>query len=490
MLDAIVIGSGICGASVARFLSMYRLKIAVFEKDSDICTGTSRSNSATVHSGHDALPGSLKAQFNVLGNAMFDQLSYELSVPFKRNGTIVFAMNDTEIEALHELKNNADINGVPGAAVLDPSQLLYLEPGFGQRVRGALYAPSGGMVCPYTLVIHTCYSAAINGVKFHLNTTVLSIEKVAVGWTVTTDQGVFLCKYIFNCSGTHSDIFNNMVSKKQFHIIPRKGEHLILDKRLSPYVNATICQIPSNLPGGGHTKGMGLMPSLAGTLILGCPAYEADGPDDTSTGTGLEEIFNYFRNFWDCFPISQHFPVFPENQIIGSFCGVRAHSDTDDFVVGESEDAPGFFNAAGIESPGLTAGPAIGKYLVTLAAERYGFVKSSDFQPCYLKEKPFRDMTDKERHVAFQKDPDYGKLVCRCEQVTVAEIKASIHAPIGARDINAVKMRVRAGMGRCQGGFCSPEVLRILAEELNIDPLTVTQHGPHSEVLLGRIGIN
>jgi glycerol-3-phosphate dehydrogenase len=399
-------------------------------------------------------------------------------------------VNDVDIHALHELKNNADINGVPDTAVLDRSQLLHLEPGFGQRVKGALYAPSGGMVCPYTLVIHTCCNAAVNGVTFHLNTTVLSVVKASFGWVVTTNKGVFLCKYVFNCSGTHADIFNNMVSENPFHIIPRKGEHIILDKRLAPYVNATICQTPSTLPGGGHTKGMGLMPSLEGTLILGCPAYKADGPDDTSTGSGLEEILNYFRSFWDCFPISQYFPVFPENHIISSFCGVRAHSDTDDFVIGESKDAPGFFNAGGIESPGLTAGPAIGKYLAALAAERYGFAKRPDFQPYYRKEKAFRDMTDKERQEAFQKNPDYGRLICRCEQVTLAEIKAAIHAPVGARDINAVKMRVRAGMGRCQGGFCSPEVLRILADELNIDPLAVTLRGPHSEVLLGRIGIN
>lgn len=488
MLDAVVIGAGICGASVARYLSMYQLKIAVLEQGSDVCSGTSRSNSATVHSGHDAAPGSLKAKFNVLGNEMFDQLSEELSVPFKRNGTIVFAVNEKDIKSLHELKNNADINGVPGTQILDRNQLLHLEPGFGQRVTSALYAPSGGIVCPYTLVIHTCYSAAVNGVRFFLNTTVLTIVKAAFGWVITTNKGVILCKYIFNCSGTHSGAINNMVSENQLNIIPRKGEHIILDKRLSAYVNATICQTPLSLPGGGHTKGMGLMPSMEGTLILGCPAYKADGPDDTATGSGLEEILNYFRSFWDCFPISRYFPVFPEQHIISSFCGVRAHSITDDFIVGESEDAPCLFNAAGIESPGLTAGPAIAKYLVMSAAERYGFAKRADFQPYYRKEKPFRDMTDDEKQSAYQRDPDYGRLICRCEQVTLAEIKAAIHAPVGARDINAIKMRVRAGMGRCQGGFCSPEILRILAEELDIDPLQVTLRGPHSEILLGKIG--
>jgi len=490
LFDVIIIGAGICGASVARFLSQYKLKIAVLEKGSDVCVGTSRSNSATVHSGHDALPGTQKARFNVLGNAMYDQLCQELSVPFKRNGTVIFATNEKDMHSVCDLKKQADINGVPGAEVLSREQLLHLEPGFGARVLGGLFAPTGGIVCPYTLVIHSCYSAVQNGVEFHRNTAVAAVKKDGGAWSVLTDKGRFRCNYIFNCAGVNADIFNNMVSEQHFHITPRKGEHLVLDKSLAPFAKATICQTPTDLPGGGHTKGMGLMPSMDGTLILGCPAYDSIYPEDTATMRGgVDEILNYFRTFWDCFPISSKIPVFPEPKIISSFCGVRAHPDTDDFIVGEAEDAPGFFNAAGIESPGLTAGPAIGKHLAELASDKYGFIRRTDYNPFFYKTKPFREMTEAERQEAFIKDPDYGRLVCRCEQVTLAEIKAAIHAPIGAEDINAVKMRTRAGMGRCQGGFCSPEILRILSKELQRDPLSITQCGGCSKVLLGKVGI-
>jgi len=489
MFDAIVIGAGISGASIARELARYKLKILVLEKASDICVGTSRGNSATVHSGHDTLPGSKKAYFNVLGNAMYEVLCQELSVPFMRNGTIVFATTEKDMETIYNLKERADANKVPDVQVLDRKGLIKIEAGFGNDVLGGLYAPTGGIVCPYTLVTHTCYNAAKNGVEFLLNTEVSHIKKVNGMWLINTNHGNFTVKYVFNCAGTHADIINNMVSSKSFKIIPRKGEHIVLDKRFANLVKATISQTPTDLPGGGHTKGMGMMPSVDGTLILGCPAYEVEDPDDSSTQeNGLNQIINYFVQYWNCFPISKDIPQFPKKDIINCFGGVRAHLDTDDFIIGEVEDAPGFFNAVGIESPGLTAGPAIGRYLVTEAANKYGFEKNFNFYPHYICKKPFREMNDSERIEAIHENPDYGKLICRCEQVTLAEIKAAIHAPIGASSIDAVKMRTRAGMGRCQGGFCSPEVLRILADELGVTPLEITQRGEGSNVLVGRIG--
>jgi glycerol-3-phosphate dehydrogenase len=484
MYDAIIIGSGISGASLAYELAAYKLRIAVIEKGSDICSGTSRGNSATVHSGHDAAYGTQKALYNVMGNAMFDQLCSDLKVPFIRNGTILFAINEADMEEVRRLKHNADKNHVPGVEVLDRDGLLRIEHYFGPDVIGGLYAPTGGIVCPYTLVIALCEQALRNHVDFFLNNKVMCIQKNATGFFVTTNKTVFQTRFLFNCAGTHADEINNMVSSNKITILPRKGEHILLDKKLAPYVRATISQTPVNLPSGGHTKGMGIMPSVDKTIILGCDAHDVTDKDDTATtAIGLDEITSYFEKNWRHLPISEKIPKFPHNRIINAFGGLRPHSTTDDFIIGESEDVAGFFNMAGIESPGLTAAPAIQD-----AAEKYHFEKTDVFIPTRDHVKPFRDMNDEERRQAVMENKEYGDIVCRCEMVTKAEIKAAIHAPLGATNVNAVKMRTRAGMGRCQGGFCSPVVAKILAEELSIDLTEVTQSGEGSNIFFPKNG--
>ena len=484
MMDAVVIGAGISGAALARELCRWRLRIAVLEKGSDVCAGSSKGNSATVHSGHDAAHGTKKAYYNVTGNAMYDRLCKELSVPFVRNGMIIFAADEADMSEVQRLKQNADLNSVPDVRVLSLRQLIELEGHFGEEVTGGLYAPTSGMVCPYSLVIAMCENATENGAEFHLDTEVRHIEKTAGGFRIDTNRGIFEAKYVFNCAGTHADDINNMVSRKQFTIIPRKGEHLILDKKLAPYVKATISQTPMALPRGGHTKGMGLMPSVDGTIILGCDAHDALDKDDASTTrVGSDEILAYFERNWRHLPISRVYPQFPQHMVIGAFAGLRPHPDTDDFILGEAADAPGFYNVAGIESPGLTAAPAIARDIAQQAAEKYGFETNVDFNPVRNHKKPFRDMSAAERMQAIADDPNYSKVVCRCEQVTRAEILAAIHSPVGARTVNAVKMRTRAGMGRCQGGFCGPEVVRILSEELGIPMTQVTLCGAGSEII-------
>ena len=488
--DAIIIGAGISGSCVARELAKYNLKTAVLEKGYDLCSGATKGNSATVHSGHDAAYGTNKAHYNVRGNAMYDTMCEELSVPFNRNGTIVFAGSDAEMEEVYRLKANADKNQVPGVRVLTKEELIELEPPYwGPDVKGALYAPSGGMVCPYTLVFALCENAADNGVEFFLNTQVNNIEKTGEGFLLNTNNGIFTSKYIFNCAGVHADEMNNFISENKITIMPRKGSHLILDKKLAPYVKQTLCQTPFTMPGGGHTKGQGIMPSVDGTIILGCEAIDTTEKDNNDTSReGLNMILDYFDANWKHFPLSYYYPKFPRHLIINAFASNRPHPTTDDFIIGEVKDAPGFFNLAGIESPGVTAAPAIAFDVVNDAASKYNFTKNESFNPIRKAKKPFREMTEEERNEAIAEDPDYGKIICRCELITKAEILKAIRGPIGARSVNAVKMRTRAGMGRCQGGFCGPEVARIISQELNIPMTDVLLSGAGSNILLREIG--
>ena len=483
--DAIVIGSGISGACTARELARWQLRTAVLEKDADFCAGATKGNSATVHSGHDAAYGTKKAYYNVRGNAMYDDLCRELSVPFRRNGTIVFAASETELAEVRRLKENADKNGVPGVQVLDREGLERLEPGWGETVLGALYAPTGGMVCPYTLTFALCENAHKNGVRFFRNAGVRQIVREDSVFILTTDAGQFRCRYLFNCAGTHADEMNNFVSSHKITIQPRRGSHIILDRKLAPHVHATLCQTPADLSGGGHTKGMGLMPTMDGTLLLGCEAVTVENRDNTATTReGLDEILNYFRANWAKLPISRAIPVFPQQAVIGAFAGLRPHPTGDDYILGEPDDCPRFCNLAGIESPGLTAAPAIARELVQQAAQRYGWKANGAFDPLRRAPKPFRLMNFAERERAIAADADYGAVICRCEMVTRAEVLAAIRGELGARSVNAVKMRVRAGMGRCQGGFCGPEVVRLLSEELGIPMTEVLQAGQGSNVLL------
>lgn len=488
MYDAVIIGAGVVGAAVARELARYELNVAVFEKAGDVCNGASKSNSATVHSGHDAAFGTKKAYYNVRGNQMYDRLCAELKVPFVRNGTIVFYTEPTEHAEIVHLKENADRNCIPGVRVLDAEMLRQVEPGFGPEVLGALYAPTGGMVSPHKLVIALCENAAVNGVEFHLGEAVNMIERIGDVYHLHTAQGIHAAAYVFNCAGVNADIFNNMVSERKLTMQPRKGEHIVLDEQYAPFVRATICQTPHLLPDGGHTKGMGLMPALGGGIILGCTSYGTERNDLTSsTAAGLDEIIDYFQKNWRHFPIGRHVPDFPVSGVIRSFSGTRAHLFTDDYEIGECPDASGFFNAVGIESPGLTAAPAIARALVQEAAARYAFQAKKDFCPTRAQARPFREMSFEEKGEAISKNPDYARIVCRCEQVTEAEVRDCIRGPVGARTVNAVKLRTSAGMGRCQGGFCGPEIVRILAEELHVTPLSITLDGEHTELLLGRV---
>ena len=377
--------------------------------------------------------------------------------------------------------------------IVRPPELYELQPEMGGDVKAVLWVPDGGVTNPFTITFAMAENAYENGVEFQTDAEVTGLERSGENWKISVrrpeqpEQEEFLTRMVLNCAGAHSDVINNMVSGHRFKIIPRYGAHVILDRKQSAKLTTTLMETPHDLPGGGHTKGMAVIPTLGGSILLGCDATEVDDPDYTDTPkASMDQIIEYFKAAWPTLPLGSDGKPFPMDSIIAFFGGTRPHADTNDFVIGEPDDAPGFINAGGTESPAFTASPAIGRYIANLCVERLLPEKNESFHPERTAKKVFRNMTKEEKIRAIAEDPDYARIVCRCEMVTEAEIRDAIHRPLGARTLSAVKLRTRAGMGRCQGGFCSPRVLEILCEELGLDPLEVTQCGGASQVLVGR----
>lgn len=469
--DVILIGGGVVGCAVARELARYDLSVALLEKTADVCNGQSKANTAIVHGGYDAAPGSNKAKFNVRGNAMFERVAQELSVPFSRNGSLVVAFEEGGLPALMELKRRGEANGVKGLAILGREALIAREPNLNPEACAALDVPTGGIVCPYELTVAYAENAAQNGVAFFRETPVTAVSRSADGcWRVETRRGAFMARAVVNCAGVHSAEFNNMVSEEKHCITARRGEYYIVDKNYRDAFRSTIFQLPTAMG-----KGVLIAPTVDGTILIGPTADDIPGKDDTrTTAAGLARVLERAKRSW---------PTLPERAFITTYAGVRAHAETDDFILGEPADAPLFFNALGVESPGLSAAPALGEFLAQAVAERLGAKPNPAFIPIRPGIPKFRDMTDAQREAAIARDPDYAKIVCRCELVTEAEIRAAIRRPVGARTVDGVKRRTRAGMGRCQAGFCLPRTLELLAEELAVPELSITKCGGESRYL-------
>ena len=474
MIDIAVIGAGVVGCAVARSLTKYNLSVEVFEKASDVADGTSKANSGIVHSGHDAAPGSLKAKYNLLGNEMYGELCRQLSVPYKNNGTLVLAFSDEQLQEVDRLVEQSVVNGVKGVRRISAAELFEMEPSLNPAAVGALYAPTGGIVSPYEMTVALAENAAKNGAVFHLDCQVTGIEKEDGGFKITAGGNTYHARAVVNCAGLFADEINNIISQKKYKITARRGEYVILDRRNEGRVKAAVFQLPHKLL-SGHTKGIVIAPTAEGTIMLGPTATDVEDKNAReNTQSGFSEVLTGAALSW---------PDFPRGDIIGGFSGLRAHPEGNDFVIGEAEDVPGFYNCLGIESPGLTSAPAIAEDVALWAANRLHAEKNEKFDGTRAMPKPFREMTDAERAAAIERDPEYGRIVCRCETVTEAEIRAAIRAPIGARTLDAVKRRTRAGMGRCQSGFCSTRVIEILAQELHCSPLDITKDGAGSELL-------
>ena len=478
MYDIAIIGAGVVGCAIARELSKYRVKACVIEREEDVCCGTSKANSAIIHAGFDATPGKLKAKLNVQGNAMMDQLSKDLDIPFQRNGSLVVCTKDQNREDLEKLLEKGKVNGVPDLRILEREELLALEPYLSDDITCALLAPTGGIVCPFHMTIAFAENAYTNGVEFFLNTEVRQIHKTSNGYQLevlkkeTGTKEFMEAKTIINAAGVYADVFHNMVSNEKLHITARKGEYMLLDKTAGTHVSHTIFQLPSNMG-----KGVLVTPTVHGNLLVGPTATDIENKEGVNTtAEGLDTLSQ---------KAGLSVKNLPLRQVITSFAGLRAHEDQDDFVIGEAPDAEGFFDAAGIESPGLSSAPAIGVMVAEMVAAKLNLNENPDFIGIRNGILNPNTLSMEERNKLIKEKPAYGNIICRCEMITEGEIIDAIKRPLGARSLDAVKPRTRAGMGRCQSGFCSPRTMEILEREVPMSMFDITKNGGSSKFVVG-----
>lgn len=476
--DVVVVGAGVVGAMITRELSKYNLNLMLVEKCGDVAMGATKANSAIVHAGFDAETGSLKAKLNVQGASLMAYYCNKLSVPYKNIGSLIVAYNWDDMKTLETLFERGFNNGVPNMEIIDQERLRVMEPYISEEAIGALWAPTAGIVSPYELTIAAVENAIANGARVKRNSGVFDIEYKNEMFYISTASGVIKAKYIINCAGVFADKIANMIGDTSFKLIPRKGEYYLLDKTEKKMVNHVLFQCPS--PMG---KGILITPTAHGNVLMGPTAIDLDFDsklDVDTTIEGLDSVKNAVRKV---------IPQMTTRNAITSFAGLRAHraGENSDFLIAPSEANGHFINVAGIESPGLTAAPAIARYVGKIFEEiapEYGRKKNF----IATREAPVRvcELTPEQKAKLIKKDSRYGRIICRCEGITEGEIIDAIKAPCGARDVDAVKRRTRSGMGRCQGGFCSSKVVEILARELDIPMDQVTKHGNESQILYGK----
>lgn len=478
MYDVIIIGAGVTGCSIARELTRKERSILVLEASSDICEGTSKVNSGIVHAGHDAVPGSLKAKLNVRGNQMMVELSRKLDFAYRQNGSLVLCFEEENRGKLEELYERGCKNGVQGLQVLDKQQLLSMEPALTHHAIAALYAPTGGIVCPFGLTIAMAENAAQNGAAFLRNKRVDGIESMERGYRIyTTDGSSYEASLVINAAGAHADEIHNMLplkeGHKEMHLIARKGEYCLYDKRAGELVDKTIFQLP-----GKYGKGILVTPTVHGNLLIGPTAVDIPDKDGVNTtGEGLETVMEKAALSVEKLP--------PACQIITSFAGIRAHHESDDFIIEESKGYSGFIDVAGIESPGLTSAPAIGEYVAQLVNQIAPASDKKDFIDHRRGIISMEQVSFEDKQKLIAQNPVYANMICRCEGISEGEILDAIHRPVGATTVDGVKRRTRAGMGRCQGGFCSPKVVAILARELGVPMEEIRKSGQDAVLLYG-----
>ncbi len=469
--DVAVIGAGVVGCAIARELSRYRLDVALIDAAEDVAMGASHANSAIVHAGYDCVPGTLMARLNVHGNELYDRWCQELNVPLKRIGTLVIAFGEADEAELKNLLELGEKNGVPGLKIISGDEARAMEPMLSQDVTAALYAPTGAITCPYEMTIACAENARHNGVKWMMNSPVTSIERRGDALHVTAGVYHLRAKYVVNAAGVHADEVARLIGDESFTIKPRKGEYMLLD-RTAASLQKVIFQTPSKMG-----KGVLVSPTVDGNSFAGPTAVDIADKEDTSvTSASIDELSRLAL---------KSTPSLNLRGVITSFAGVRAQPSTGDFIIRPSEIDPRMIFASGICSPGLSSAPAIAEEIASILKEEGLPLNRKPFfdaerQPI----RAFRHMTDEEKKAAINESPLYGRVICRCETITEAEIVEAIRR--GARSLDGVKRRTRAGMGRCQGGFCGPRVMEILSRELDIPMEALTKFGGGSNLLVGK----
>ncbi len=505
--DVAVIGGGVIGCAVARELSRYDMSVCLLERTEDVCSGTSKANSAIIHAGYDAPSGSLMAEMNVEGNRLMDRLAEELDIPFRRNGSLVLCFSEEDMPGLQALYVRGVANGVPQLRIISGEEVRRMEPNIADEVVAALYAPTGGIVCPFNMTVALAENAYENGAEFRFLTEVTEIRRDGelyeltvrsngdgavvcvkgaacgegaggtnrlIGAAVEGGEGTVTARFVVNAAGVYADRFHNMVSRRRISITPRRGSYCLLDREAGGHVDKTVFQLP-----GRYGKGVLVTPTIHGNLLIGPTA--ADIGDKEGTYTTAEELAEVTAKS------ACGVKDIPYRQVITSFAGLRAHEAGHEFILGEPEDAPGFFDAAGIESPGLSSAPAIGVRLAEEIARKAGAPLKERFIAT-RRGIPHVAALDREARAALIAErPDYGTIVCRCENVSEGEIVDSIRRPLGARSLDGIKRRVRQGMGRCQAGFCTPRTMEILSRETGIPMEKICKNRPGSEMICAAV---
>lgn len=472
--DILIIGAGVVGGMIARELSRYDLSVCLLEKENDVACGASKANSGIIHGGFDPEPGTLKAKLNTLGVPLLYKAAQELHVPYVRNGSLVCAFSTEEEPGIQELYDRGLENGIGGMSILSGDEARELEPNLSPAVTKALLIPSAGIISPYDLAVAAVGNAMDNGVELVRNFPVASIRAEDNIYTVTSADGqVLQGKYVINCAGGYSDAIASMVGDNHFAIIPRAGEYMLLDKAEGARVSRTIFQLPSK-----EGKGILVSPTAHGNLLVGPTATAVETPDTKlTTPEGLAQVKKLS---------AKSVPSVDFRQVITSFTGVRASEKNGDFIIEWSKNSKNVLHVAAIDSPGLTCCVSIAQYVVNMLD--IPLTPKANWNGVRENIHAFSHMNDEEKNAFFQQNPAYGKIVCRCEQISEGEILDAIRRNPGARDIDGVKRRTRSGMGRCQGGFCGPQVMALLSKELGIGMEEVTKNGGDSYIVAERIG--
>lgn len=474
--DVAVIGGGIIGAAVARALSRYKLDVVLLEAETDVAMGTSKANSAILHAGFDATPGSWKAKLNVRGNELYRQLAEELKLHIEWTGSLVVAKDQAEMAGIEELLFRGRQNGVNGLQVLNKQEVLAREPNLSPDIAGALWAPTAGVICPFGATFAFAENAIMNGVTLLRETpaTEIVVENGRVSG-VNTSQGMIAATFVVNAAGVQADAIARLAGDDSFTIQARKGEYILFDRSVRNLVNSVIFPAPSKI-----SKGILIAPTVHGNLFIGPDAETIeDKTDVAATSGGMERVITGARRL---------VPALPLHAAITQFSGLRAAAAEGDFILRESEVARGLVHAAGIQSPGLTAAPAIAEVVVDmLAGAGLTLIDKEEFTPANPAKPTFQEVSWQQRAELIASNPLFGRVICRCETVTEAEIVAAIHSPCGGRTVDGVKRRTRAGSGRCQGGFCGPKVTAIIARELGIPVTEVRKDSRYSQLFYDKL---